>query len=115
VLKSPGDAALWTGFGMKLADNDHGVSPAARLAFDKAIALWPQHPGPPFFLGLAYVQSWDFVSARPFWARAVALTPESLSYRQVLMAQLDWLDRMIAAQAEQAARQQEIQAAPPSR
>ncbi|MCW3848414.1 cytochrome c biogenesis factor-like protein [Sphingomonas sp. LB-2] len=111
TIKSPGDASLWTGLGTAFSNHDRGVSPASRFAFDRAMKLWPQHPGPPFFLGLAYVRMGALAEARPFWARAVALTPEDVGYRQVLMAQLDWLDRRIA---EQAARQKQMLAEPPA-
>lgn len=111
TIKFPADAALWTGLGIKLAEHDRGVSPAARFAFDKAIALWPSHPGPPFFLGLAYVRAGQLAEARPYWVRAVALTPTTTPYREVLAAQLDWLDRRLA---EAAARQQQMLATPPA-
>ena len=104
TLKAPGDAAIWTGLGSKLAEHDRGVSPASLFAFNRAIELSPRHPGPPFFLGLAYVRAGQLAEARPYWARAVSLAPEEAGYREVLVAQLDWLDRRLA---EAAARQRE--------
>lgn len=104
TIKAPGDAALWTGLGIKLAEHDRGVSPASLFAFNRAIELWPNHPGPPFFLGLAYVRAGQLAEARPYWARAVALTPTTTGYREVLVAQLDWLDRRLA---DGVARQQQ--------
>lgn len=97
VRKAPNDAALWTGLGTTLAERDGGVvTPAARFAFDRAIALAPKHPGPPYFLGLALARTGELTEARALWARAVALTPEKLSYRPALVAQLANLDRFIA-------------------
>lgn len=104
TIKYPADAALWTGLGIKLSEHDRGVSPAALFAFNRGIELWPDHPGPVFFLGLAYVRMGQLAEARPYWARAVALTPTTTGYREVLAAQLDWLDRRLA---EGVARQQQ--------
>ena len=104
TIKYPADAALWTGLGIKLSEHDRGVSPAALFAFNRGIELWPDHPGPVFFLGLAYVRMGQLAEARPYWVRAVALTPATTGYREVLVAQLDWLDRRLA---EGVARQQQ--------
>jgi len=100
TIKSPGDGSLWTGLGTALSNHDRGVSPASKFAFDRAMKVWPNHPGPPFFLGLAYVRMGELAEARPYWARAVALTPAGVGYREVLVTQLDWLDRRIAENAE---------------
>lgn len=103
VRKVPGDAALWTGYGLALAEHDGmQVSPASRFAFDRAMALWPQHPGPPFFLGLALIREGKFAEAQPLWEKAVALTPKDASYRDELMLRLFLLDRLLAARAGQA-------------
>jgi len=109
VEKGPQEVALWTGLGTALAENDHGVSPAARFAFDKATALNPKHPGPPFFLGLAYVRGGQFAEARQYWARAAELAPAAAPYKQELQVRLGLLDRFLM---DQAARQQEMQGAP---
>lgn len=109
TIKSPGDGSLWTGLGTALSNHDRGVSPASRYAFDRAMKVWPKHPGPPFFLGLAYVRMGELTEARPFWASAVALAPKEAGYREVLVAQLDWLDRRLAAEAE---RQKQMLNAP---
>lgn len=100
VHKSPQDASLWTGLGLALAENDgNQVSPASKLAFDKALALAPQHPGPPFFLGMALIREGKFAEARPWWVKAVDLAPEKISYRDDLRVRLLLLDRYLAAQA----------------
>ncbi|MEI9928185.1 MAG: cytochrome c biogenesis factor-like protein [Sphingomonas sp.] len=44
VNKGPQDIGSWTGLGLTLADHDHGLSPAARFAFERAMALNPLHP-----------------------------------------------------------------------
>jgi Flp pilus assembly protein TadD len=100
VRKMPQDAGLWTGLGVALAEHDgNQVSPAAGLAFAKAMALAPQHPGPPFFMGLALVRQGRLAEARPFWVKAVELTPDNASYRDELRVRLFLLDRFVAEQA----------------
>lgn len=111
VAKGPQEVALWTGLGTALSENDKGVSPAARFAFDKAMALNPKHPGPPFFLGLAYIRAGQFAEARQYWALAAQLAPAGAPYREDLNTRLGLLDRFLE---DQAARQQQMQAAPPN-
>jgi cytochrome c-type biogenesis protein CcmH len=75
------DAALWTELGYVLALHDHAVSPAAKFAFRRAVALAPATPGPAFFLGMAYVDAGDVAAARPYWSYALAMTPKDAPYR----------------------------------
>lgn len=97
VGKAPNNGALWTGLGFAISEHDGGhVSPAAKLAFDKALALWPNHPGPPFFLGLAYVREGNFAEARKYWVRALELTPKDASYRDKIALRVLVLDRFLA-------------------
>ncbi|WP_188055636.1 MULTISPECIES: tetratricopeptide repeat protein [unclassified Sphingosinithalassobacter] len=96
VRTAPQDGSLWAGLGLALAQRDgNNVSPPAELAFDRAIELWPEHPGPPFYRGLAHVRAGDFAGARRWWARAVELTPEDASYRNDLVMRLFLLDRFL--------------------
>jgi len=82
VHKLPRSFILWTGLGSMLAQRDgNQVSPAALLAFQQAARLAPEHPAPPFYLGLAYARAGDFDRARILWRRAIALSPEGASYR----------------------------------
>jgi cytochrome c-type biogenesis protein CcmH len=102
VRQAPGDAGAWAWLGIKLAENDGGqVSPAAKFAFDRALWLAPQHPGPPFFYGLALIREGKFAEARPYWAKAVELAPAKASYRGQLLMRLLLLDRFLQAQAAQ--------------
>lgn len=100
VFRAPNDGAMWTGLGSALVEHDKGVSPAARLAFDRAMALWPKHPGPPFFLGLAYARTGQLVEGRAYIERAIALTPATVSYHGDLVMWLGLLDESIARQAQ---------------
>jgi len=97
VDDAPHSAALWTWLGMAYERHDGGVvSPAARFAFRQAIRLEPGHPGPPFFFGVALIQSGDFAAARPYWARALALSPKDVPYRPAIAERLGVLDEYLA-------------------
>lgn len=96
----PKSFALWTALGSAMAAHDgNTLSPPARFAFEQAIRLAPRHPAPPFFLGLAHVRADDYAAARPYWARAAALSPEGASYRRDIDLRLALLDRLLAEQA----------------
>ncbi len=96
---APQSVVLWTGLANALAAHDaNQVSPPALFAFQQAMRLAPKHPAPPFFLGLAYVRAGEFTKARPYWAKALALTPTGISYRREIAARLALLDRLLAAQ-----------------
>lgn len=102
----PKDIALWSEYGNIIALHDEGaVSPAALAAFDRAMTLAPQHPGPPYFLGYAYVRAGEFAKARLAWARALALTPMNASYRGEIAEELAALDQMLAQPQPQAPAQ----------
>jgi cytochrome c-type biogenesis protein CcmH len=100
VEAAKSNAAVWTALGSAFAAHDGDtVSPAARLSFDRAMQLAPEHPGPPFFLGTAYVRAGDFHAARAWWARALALTPAEAHYRPEIATRLALLDRLLAMEA----------------
>lgn len=92
----PRSLTLWTGYGTALVRHDGAVSPAATFAFDQATRLAPEHPAPPYFRGLAYAETGDFVAARRYWARALALAPREAGYRSAIADQLGTLDMMAA-------------------
>ena len=100
VAKLPRSFILWTWLGTTLAaDARDQVSPPALLAFRRAAQLAPEHPAPPFYLGMAYVRAGQFREARPYWARALALSPARTSYRQEIALRLSLLDRLLASGA----------------
>ena len=54
----PDSPDLWVGYGETLTAHAGGViTPAARLAFDRANQLAPHHPAPKFYLALSWLQS----------------------------------------------------------
>lgn len=96
INRIPRSLALWTALGTAYAAHDGTVSPPAKFAFEQAVRLAPAHPAPYFFLGLAHVRADDYATARPFWARAVTLSPADASYRRAIALRLTLLDRLIA-------------------
>ena len=106
VRHQPRNAFLWTWLGMTYVAHDEGsMSPPARLAFDRAVALAPQHSGPQFFYGVALLRAGAFDEARRRWARALALCPPDASYCGAIRERLILLDRYMAmAQQERRAQ-----------
>ena len=99
IRQSPRDADLWVALGNALVGHGDGfISPAAQFAFQRAADIAPDHPGPPFFMGLALAQSGRLVEARTVWAQLLAQTPKDASNRADLEQRLARLDAMIAAQ-----------------
>ena len=99
VRQNPRDPDLWVALGNALVGHGDGfISPAAQFAFQRAADIAPDHPGPPFFMGLALAQSGRLVEARTVWAQLLAQAPKEASYRADLETRLARLDAMIAAQ-----------------
>lgn len=104
IAAKPGDAGLWAGLGSTIAAHDGGqLSPAALFAFRKAVALAPQTPGPPFLLGLAYLQSGQLAEAKVAWLSALTLAPRDAPYRVEIAERLVMIDQFIAMQSGQRA------------
>ena len=97
IKGTPGSVQLWTALGDAIARHDGGqLSPAARLAFDRAHRLDPRHPGPLFFLGVSHVRAGDFAAAEGAWRRALALTAPDAPYRSAIAGRLELLTRLRA-------------------
>jgi cytochrome c-type biogenesis protein CcmH/NrfG len=90
IRANPGNATLWTGYGDALVLHGDGVlSPAADLAFRRAVSLAPKHPGPRLFYGIALAQNGRLEEAELAWRQALALSPAGAPWR-------DGLERQIA-------------------
>ena len=101
LAKSPKDADLWVALGNALVGHSDGmITPAAQFAFQKAADIAPDHPGPPFFMGLALAQTGRLAEARALWAQLLERSPPDAPYRADLEARLARLDSMIAAQGQ---------------
>ncbi|KUR71608.1 cytochrome C biosynthesis protein [Novosphingobium fuchskuhlense] len=114
IAKSPQDADLWVALGNALVGHTEGViTPAAQFAFQKAANIAPDHPGPPFFMGLALAQTGRLAEARVLWAQLLARSPADAPYRPDLQSRLQQLDSMIAEQARMQGGMAGAPAAPP--
>jgi cytochrome c-type biogenesis protein CcmH/NrfG len=95
VKEHPDDPDLWVGLGNALVVHADGViTPAAQFAFQKAADLSPEHPGPPFFLGLAYAQSGKIDQARTIWTELLARTSKDAPWRADLESRLATMERI---------------------
>lgn len=82
IRDNPKSANLWVGLGNALiAHGDGFVSPAARFAFQQAAQLSPGHPGPPFFLGVAYAQQGRTEDAAKVWIALLRRSPPDAPWR----------------------------------
>jgi cytochrome c-type biogenesis protein CcmH/NrfG len=87
----PGNADLWVQLGVALVAHANGeVVPAARLAFDRASRLAPDHPAPSYFLGLAWMQAGQTDKALETWNALKARSQPDAPW-------VPALDRQIAA------------------
>ncbi|RYE00497.1 MAG: cytochrome C biogenesis protein [Sphingomonadales bacterium] len=93
--KRPNSADLWVGLGNALVIHGQGqMSPASELAFNRAAAISPDHPGPPFFMGLAYAQAGQFDRAESVWRGLLDRAPPNASFRPELEQRLIEIERM---------------------
>jgi cytochrome c-type biogenesis protein CcmH/NrfG len=89
LKENPRDPDLWVGLGNALIAHSGGlVTPAATFAYQKAAEISPQHPGPPFFMGLALAQSGQFAQARSIWTELLARAPAQAPWRADLESRL---------------------------
>lgn len=103
VDKNPGDADLWVAYGNALVGHSDGlITPAAQFAFQKAASIAPEHPGPPFFMGLALAQSGKLADARAIWAELLRLSPADAPYRADLESRVARIDSMLSASGQAA-------------
>ena len=106
---NPRNAEAWLAMANALvAHADNQLTPASLYAFRQAAMAAPDHPGPPYFLGLALAQSGRFQEARGLWTRLLAATPANAPWRADLVDKLARLDAILAQQhtREQSVEQQ---------
>ena len=82
--RHPGDYKLWVGLGNALTDHARTITPAGRLAFERAAELAPGYPAPPFFLGLAEARSGNPKEAVRLWQDILANAPANASWRPMI-------------------------------
>lgn len=99
VEKDPKNAEAWLAMANALvAHADTTLTPAALYAYRRAAEAAPEHPGPPYFLGLALAQSGRFEDARTLWQRLLAATPADAPWHADLQDKLAKLDAIMAQQ-----------------
>lgn len=95
--RRPKSPDLWVGLGNALVIHGGGLmSPAAQLAFERAAALAPDHPGPPFFMGLAYAQAGQFDRAEQIWRGLLDRGPKDAPWRSDVEQRLAEIEQMKA-------------------
>ncbi len=98
VEQNPKDAEGWLALANALVGHAEGaLTPAALYAYQRAATAAPEHPGPPFFLGLALAQSGRLDEARAMWAELLARAPKDAPWRADLAKRLGKLDQFMAA------------------
>lgn len=96
----PNDADIWVSMGNALVGHSDGlITPSAQFAFQKAATIAPDHPGPPFFMGLALAQSGRLAEARAIWAELLERSPAEAPYRTDLSERVARIDSMLAMAA----------------
>ena len=94
LREHPENADLWVGLGNALVIHADGLmTPAAELAFQRAAAIAPDHPGPKFFYGLALAQGGKFDEAEAIWRNILATAPPGVSWRPMIEERLRLLDQ----------------------
>lgn len=84
AARHPRDYKLWVGLGNALTDHARTITPAGRLAFERAAELAPGYPAPRFFLGLAEARSGNPDEAIRLWKEVLADAPPKASWRPLV-------------------------------
>lgn len=102
VEESPRDGQVWLALANNLLAHAQGqLTPAALYAYRQAQAADPLAPGPPFFLGLALIQSGRPQEGRALWAEVLAKAPADAKWREGVASRLALLDQLMAQDAAQ--------------
>ncbi len=95
MRKEPNNVDLWVALGNSLVAHGNGtLSPAAEFAFQRAAQISPEHPAPPFFMGLALANSGRAEEAGQVWRGLLARTPKEAPWRADLEARLSAIGGM---------------------
>lgn len=103
VGSDPKNAEAWLAMANALVQHADGLlTPASLYAYRRASEAAPEHPGPPYFLGLALAQSGRFAEAQTLWRRLLGQTPPDAPWRADLTQQLGRLEALISMQSKAA-------------
>jgi cytochrome c-type biogenesis protein CcmH len=98
LIRDPDNMVLWLGLGNALQSHADGmVTPAALYAFERAAAVAPRHPAPPYFLGLAYVQMGDLARGEALWRGLLASAPADAAWKGRVADRLALIERFRTA------------------
>lgn len=101
ITQDRNSADLWVGLGNALVAHGDGLfSPAAEFAYQHAAHLSPNHPGPPFFMGLALAQNGRTAEAGQVWRGLLARTPDNAPWRADLVQRLTAIGEMPTGSAK---------------
>jgi cytochrome c-type biogenesis protein CcmH len=101
VEDNPNNGEAWLALANALVSHADGLlTPASLYSFQKAANVEPEHPGPPFFLGLALAQSGRFGEAKALWDELLERTPDDAPWHENLEMQLGQLEGIIAQQEQ---------------
>jgi cytochrome c-type biogenesis protein CcmH/NrfG len=98
IRAHPTNPDLWVGLGNALIIHGDGMmTPAAQLAFNRASAIAPDHPGPKFFYGLALAQGGRLDEAERIWSALLAAAPADAGWRPMVVERLQMIAQLRAA------------------
>lgn len=93
--RAPTNPDVWVGLGNALVVHNQGqISPAASYAFEKAAQIAPNHPGPPFFLGLGLAQAGKLDEAGEIWRGLLARAPADAPWKADLESRLAQINQL---------------------
>jgi cytochrome c-type biogenesis protein CcmH len=96
--RMPDRIDLWVARGIALVEHGGGqVSPAAKLAFQRASQLDPSHPGPRLFLALAWMQAGEPDEAKPILEQLKKDSPADAPWMPRVERMLNGIAAMTAA------------------
>ncbi len=101
VRANPRDADLWTAIGLQLMmEADGTLPPAAKLAFARARAIDPRHPGPIYFTGLAALRDGQPEEALTLWSSLISGDYRAGDWRDKVATQANALAAMLSSAME---------------
>ena len=101
IDNDPENADLWAALGNALLLHGEGqMNPAAQLAFERTAQIAPDHPAPPYFLGLALAQAGRLDDAEATWRALLERAPENAPYRADLESRLASVARALGRPIE---------------
>jgi len=108
VRRNPKNSDIWAGLGSALVAHAKGVmTPPAQYAFDRAKAVNPDHPAPPFFLGLAHLQGGRLDEAEQVWRALLTKAQADDPWREDLESRLQLIENIRADQKRAGRKEQE--------